>query len=53
MPEKKKFQNAIPVCILRNNFKNGVQVPSITKIPLGVTKQNVESRCMGLFSQTE
>jgi hypothetical protein len=45
---KKRFQNAIPLCVLlRKNIWNGVLVHSITKIPLVL--QSPDYGFLGLF----
>jgi hypothetical protein len=31
---KKRFQDAVPACVLRKNFQNSIPAYSITKIPL-------------------
>jgi hypothetical protein len=37
MAVKKKFRNAVPACVLRKSFQNGVPVRSVTKTPLVIT----------------
>jgi hypothetical protein len=38
---KKRFWNAVPVCVLRKNFCNGVPAHSITEIALSSADSNI------------